>query len=258
MAQVISKDGTRIAYDSVGTGSAVILIDPAGSFRGFGPMQSLAAALAPHFTVITYDRRGRGESTDTLPYAVEREVEDIAALVEAAGGSACLYGFSSGAVLALQAAAHGLSVPKLALLEPPLETDPEAPEDDGDLAREIAALVAEGRRGDAILAFNRGIGVPDEIAESFRQSPDWATMESIAHTLEYDLTITPSITAGDLASITTPVLVLYSEASDDRLKTWANGVANALPNARAAALPGDWHGVATEVLVPELVAFFGA
>ena len=116
--RVMSRDGTSIAFEQVGSGPSVILIDAAGGFRGFGPMGNLARALAPQFTALTYDRRGRGESTDTLPYAVEREVEDLDALIEAAGGSAFVHGFSSGAVLALHAAAAGLAIPKVAALEP--------------------------------------------------------------------------------------------------------------------------------------------
>jgi pimeloyl-ACP methyl ester carboxylesterase len=124
---VRSADGTSIAFSQVGTGPALVLVDAAAGFRGFGPMGPLAVELAPEFTVFTYDRRGRGESTDTPPYAVEREVEDLQALIEAAGGSACVYGFSSGAVLALRAAADGLPIEKLALMEPPLELDEKAP-----------------------------------------------------------------------------------------------------------------------------------
>jgi pimeloyl-ACP methyl ester carboxylesterase len=126
---VRSADGTSIAFSRIGTGPELILVDAAAGFRGFGPMGALAAALAPEFTVFTYDRRGRGESADTPPYAVEREVEDLHALIEAAGGSACVYGFSSGAVLALRAAADGLAIEKLALMEPPLELDESVPPD---------------------------------------------------------------------------------------------------------------------------------
>jgi pimeloyl-ACP methyl ester carboxylesterase len=147
MPTVTSKDGTQIGYNTTGTGPAVILIDGAFCFRGFGPMPALAPLLAPHFTVYTYDRRGRGESGDTLPFALEREFEDIDALIQHAGGAASLYGISSGAGLALRAAASGLNVVKLALYEPPY--------DDNNLAgaatytREITDALAAGSRGGA-------------------------------------------------------------------------------------------------------------
>jgi pimeloyl-ACP methyl ester carboxylesterase len=255
MATVTSADGTTLVYDRIGAGPAVILVDAAGGFRAFGPMPGLAALLAANFTVITYDRRGRGESTDTQPYAVEREVEDIAALIDAVGSEVCLHGFSSGAILCLQAAAHGLPVKKLSLLEPPLETDdPNPPE--SPLAGEIAGLIAQGRRDDALAAFNRGIGVPDEMVANFRQSPQWATMTSVAHTLVYDLTVTPSLKAAQLASITTPTLVLDSTGSGERLRHWAEGVANHLPNATYRSLQGGWHGVPLEDLAAAMTEFF--
>jgi pimeloyl-ACP methyl ester carboxylesterase len=154
-----SADGTTIAFERTGTGPALILVDAALGFRGFGPMGELAGLLAGDFTVVTYDRRGRGESTDTPPYVVDREVDDLAALIEEAGGSAFVYGFSSGAVLGLHAAARGLPIPKLALLEPPIPLD-DQPEE-GDLRAEVAEMVAAGRRGDAVEHFNRSIGVPE-------------------------------------------------------------------------------------------------
>lgn len=259
MATVTSQDGTTIAYDRVGNGPTVILVDGASSFRAFGPMPELAALLASDFSVITYDRRGRGESTDTAPYAVEREVEDLGALIAAAGGPACLYGFSSGAILALQAAALGLPVRRLALLEPPLSTDapPDAPPDPR-LADTIREHVVAGRRGDAVAAFQQGIGVPEDMTAGMRQSPMWPTLESIAHTLVYDLTITPSLSVARLHDIQTPALVLASDKSDDRLLTWAQGVGDALPNGETRRLPGGWHGVSADVLAPVLTDFFKA
>ena len=257
MATVTSSDGTTIAYDKTGEGPAVILVDAASGFRGFGPMQGLAALLEPNFTVICYDRRGRGESGDTLPYAVEREVEDLQALIDVAGGSACVYGFSSGGVIGLYAAAEGAAITKLAALEPPLVTDG-SPQPTSTVGAEIAALVAEGRRGDAVERFQRGIGVPAEITAGMRQSPQWATMEGVAHTLVYDLTIIESLPPARLKTVTTPTLVLASEASDDRLRGWAQGVSNTLPNGTYRALPGEWHGVSSEDLARELTAFFGS
>src|SRR6185436_14509592 len=127
MAVVISKDGTRIGFDREGQGPPVVLVDGAMCYRGSGPMKPLAAKLAPHFTVFTYDRRGRGESGDTQPWSIEREVEDIAALVREAGQPVYLYGISSGAVLALEAADRGVPIRKLALYEAPLMVDDTRP-----------------------------------------------------------------------------------------------------------------------------------
>jgi pimeloyl-ACP methyl ester carboxylesterase len=252
-----SADGTSIAFDQVGSGPATVLVDAAAGFRGFGPMGPLAAALAPEFTVFTYDRRGRGESTDTQPYAVEREVEDLRALIDAAGGSACVYGFSSGAVLALRAAADGLPIERLALMEPPLELDENVPQDT-DLGAEIAELVAAGRRGDAVEHFNRSIGVPEEMIAGLRQVPFWPALEGLAHTFVYDTVITGSaLPPARLPAITTPTLVLASAGSDERLLGWAQGVAETLPNGSLRTMKGEWHGVAVEDLAPVLNEFFG-
>lgn len=250
MGAVTSEDGTTIGFSQVGDGPAVVLVDAACCFRGGGPMPAVAEALTG-YTAYTYDRRGRGESTDRGPYAVEREVEDLAAVVEAAGGSAFAYGFSSGAVLALHAAAAGVPITALALLEPPLSFEERTGPDVRD---EINALVAAGRRGDAVVRFQVACGIPEEFTAGMRQSPGWPALEAMAHTTAYDLTITG--TPPDLASITAPTLVLDSEGSDERLRDWADGVAERLPNARRRTLGGDWHGVPPEVLAPALAEHF--
>lgn len=254
MPTVTSRDGTSIAFDRAGSGPALILVDAAGGFRGFGPMGPLAAQLVSEFTVLTYDRRGRGASGDTLPYAAAREVEDIQALIAAAGGSACVHGFSSGAVLALLAAADEPAIPKVSLLEPPLDDQPSA--DEPDLGAEVAELVAAGRRGDAVEHFNRSIGVPDEYLAGMRDAPWWPSMEALAHTLVYDTVITGTFPLSRLRTIATPALVINSEATDDRLLGWGQRAAGALPNGRHRSLKGEWHGVAPEVLAPALVDFF--
>jgi pimeloyl-ACP methyl ester carboxylesterase len=252
--RVRSRDGTVIAFERVGTGPSVILADAALCFRGFGPMRALAATLAPRFTVFTYDRRGRGEGTDTPPYAVQREVEDLGALIEAAGGSAFVHGFSSGAVLALHAAANGLAIPKLSLLEPPLELDPQ-PGAEGNLGAEIAELVAANRRGDAVEHFNRSIGVPEEMIGGIKASPSWPTLEGLAHTLVYDTIITTSLSRSTLSRIGAPTLVVTSAATDERLRAWARGIRDAMPDAEHRSLPGAWHGVSPDVLAPVLAEF---
>jgi pimeloyl-ACP methyl ester carboxylesterase len=241
VGKVRSADGTSIAFERTGTGPALIMVHAALGFRGFNPMGELDGLLTGDFEVITYDRRGRGESTDTLPYAVDREVDDLAALIEEAGGSAFVYGFSSGAVLGLHAAARGLSIPKLALLEPPIPLDDQPQE--GDLGAEIAELVAGGRRGDAVEHFNRSIGVPEEMVSGMREQPFWPALEQIAHTLVYDTAITSSVTPELLASIATPTVVVGSEGSGDYLQSSGRTVAETLPNGRFVGLEGEWHGV---------------
>jgi pimeloyl-ACP methyl ester carboxylesterase len=252
---VRSADGTTIAYERSGSGPTVVLVDAAGGFREMGPMRPLAALLADEFTVVCYDRRGRGGSSDTAPYTVDREVDDLRALVDEVGGPACLFGFSSGAVLALVAAARGLPVARLALLEPPLDlTDPPAP--GADLAAEIAALVAAGRRGDAVAHFQASIGVPSEMTEGMRQGPWWPALEKMAHTLVYDLTVVDALPAGELSRVAVPTLVVDSEQSDSRLRDWARGVAEALPHGRRLSMRGNWHQVPEVDLAPALAGLF--
>jgi len=255
MATTTSKDGTVIAFDRAGAGAPLILVDAALGFRGFGPMGAHAEQLASRFTVLTYDRRGRGESTDTTPYAVDREVEDLQALVDVAGGSAFVFGFSSGAVLALHAAARGLAIDRLVLMEPALELERDPSAEPDPLAAEVAELVTAGRRGDAIIHNLRSIGVPEEMIEGMREAPAWPALEALAHTLVYDMTITESFTRDMLAGIATPTLVVSSEATDEPLRTWARAVAEAMPDAHHRSLPGEWHGVAPEALAPVLEEF---
>src|SRR6266566_4171080 len=246
IGRVTSGDGTSIAFERVGTGPAVILMDAAGNFRGFSQMPQLADALAQNFTTFTYDRRGRGASTDTLPYAVDREIEDLQALIGPAGGSAFVHAFSSGATLALLAAERGIGIAKLSLLEPPLQVDATPPPAASGISGEVARLIITGRRGDAYEHWMRGIGVPAEMIAQMREGPLWTALEATAHTLVYESFIPGSLPPDRLAAIGTPALVLGSEGSDDRLRTWVQGVAEALPNASARFLPGTWHGVSPE------------
>jgi pimeloyl-ACP methyl ester carboxylesterase len=252
--RVRSHDGTSIAFERTGSGPALIAVDAAGSYRDFRPFPPPVERLAAHFTVYVYDRRGRGASTDTLPYAVEREVEDLAALIDEAGGSAFVYAFSSGGLLALHAAARGLPIAKLALFEPPIEPT-ETPVGERDFTAELAKLVAEGRRREAVEFFHRGIGVPDEIID--QMGPDtWAALEAVAHTLVYDCRISDAMSLPLLRSVTTPTLVLDSQGSSDSITGSAAIVAEALPNGTRRSLAGEWHGVPGDVLAPALTGFF--
>jgi pimeloyl-ACP methyl ester carboxylesterase len=253
---VHSADGTTIAFERTGAGPAVILVEAAAHYRAFSSFAGLAKLLAEHFTVYRYDRRGRGDSTDTLPYSVDREVEDLAALVEHAGGSAYVYGFSSGALLGLHAAAAGLAVPRLALLEPPLDDDETAAPN--ALTAELAELIGADRRSDAVEHFQISIGVPDEIIEQFRDTPAWTAMESVAPTLVYDCLISEATGPTVFSAAVVPTLVLDSEGSTDDLSGWASMVAARLPDATHRSLPGEWHGLADDVLAPVLIEFFNS
>jgi pimeloyl-ACP methyl ester carboxylesterase len=252
---VTSSDGTSIAYERAGAGPALILVDAAGHYRDFTSFGGLIGLLAADFTVYHYDRRGRGGSTDTAPFAVEREVEDLAALIDRAGGSAFLYGYSSGALLALHAVAGGLAVPRLALLEPPLEMDQDRSAQAAFTA-ELTKLVDSGRREEAVEYFLTGIGVPEEVIAGMRGSPSWTAMVAAAHTLFYDSELSEATSLELLASVSAPTLVLDSEASGDDLTGMAATVATSLPNGRRRSLPGEWHGVPDEILAPALTEFF--
>src|SRR6202000_1669316 len=187
MAKVTSKDGTIIAYDQYGSGFPIILVDGALCSRDLGPMPKLAQLLAENFTVINYDRRGRNESGDTKPYTIGREIEDIEALINEAGGSAFVFGISSGAALALAAAASGLNIPKLALYEPPFMVDDEFQPPADSLDR-LKTMIAEDRRADAVKFFMKDmVGVPAFVVFIMQLMPIFKKLKAVAHTLPYDV-----------------------------------------------------------------------
>jgi pimeloyl-ACP methyl ester carboxylesterase len=250
---VRSADETIIAYEQQGSGPPLVLIEAAGHFRAFSSFDGLAPLLAAHFTVVRYDRRGRGDSADTRPYAPEREVDDLAALIAAVGGEARLYGFSSGALLALHAAARGLAIPRMALLEPPLPDD--ADPRPSELTTKLTALAAEGRRAEMVEVFHESIGVPAEIIDEMRSSPAWAYLVSAAPTLVHDCMLADATTSALLRAADVPTLVLDSAGSTDNLTGWAASAARQLPRGGHRSLPGEWHGVADEVLAPVLIEF---
>lgn len=258
--RVHSSDGTAIAYDKSGKGPAVIFVGGALQDR-MGNAQ-LAALLARHFTVFNYDRRGRGESGDTPPYAVEREVEDLEALINEAGGSAFVFGTSSGANLALEAAAQGLNITKLVLWEPNFIVDDSRPPLPKDYVEQLNEMVASGRRGDAVEYFmTKAVGLPVEFVTPMRSMPMWKGMEAEAHTLAYDGTIVRDNMAGNpvsaeqWASVTLPTLVIDG-GETPWMSDGAQALAAALPNAQRRTLKDQTHDVAPEAIAPVLEEFF--
>jgi pimeloyl-ACP methyl ester carboxylesterase len=252
-----SRDGTRIAYDRLGTGPAVVLVSGGSVDRSSNA--GLAEQLASDYTVFNYDRRGRGPSGDTQPYAVEREFEDIEAVITAAGGQAFLHGSSSGAALALLATAAGAPVGKLALWEPPYIVDQSGPRPDPNTAPIYRDLVAQDRRGDAVEYFMaKVVGMPDEFVASARTQPWWQRTESLAHTLAYDAEIMGdySLPVDTIKHVSVPTLVLVGADSFDFFGPTAKAIADALPNARVQSLEGQEHNVDPTVLGPALAAFF--
>jgi pimeloyl-ACP methyl ester carboxylesterase len=254
VSTVTSNDGTPIAFERFGAGPALIAVDAAGSYRDFRPQRAPVERLAADFTVYVYDRRGRGASGDTPPYAIKREIEDLAALIAEAGGSANVYAMSSGCLLALHAAAGGLPIPKLALFEPPLEPV-EDPAGESEFTAELAKLVAAGRRREAVEFFHRGIGVPEEVMAEMTP-PVWAALEGIAPTLVYDCRISDAMSLRLVRSVKVPTLVLDSQGSGGELTGMAAVVAEALPNSTHRSLAGGWHGLPDDILAPVLAEFF--
>jgi pimeloyl-ACP methyl ester carboxylesterase len=259
MGKVLSKDGTTIAFDRSGHGPPVILVTGALSDRS--SWMGLPALLESRCTVFAYDRRGRGASGDTLPYAVAREVEDLEALVAEAGGAAGVFGVSSGAALALEAAARGVAVSRLALFEPPYRIDQNAPRPPADLSTKVAQLTASGRPGEAVEYFmTKAVGLPSEAVARMRNAPMWPGIEALAHTLLHDFEIMGdgSFPTDRVESVALPTLVLGSEGSAPWLRQAVQAVGNALPNAETRFLAGQFHSIPPETLAPVLEEFFGS
>jgi pimeloyl-ACP methyl ester carboxylesterase len=264
MKTVTSKDGTTIAFDQSGQGPAVILVDGALQYRAFDQgMAQLADLLAQHFTVIHYDRRGRGDSTDTQPYALEREIEDIEALIDEAGRSAFVYGISSGAALAMEAAIQlGDKVKKLAMYEAPYNDDETAQQAWREYTRQLGELLEAGRGGDAVGLFMMLVGATAADVEGIRQDPMWPLWAAVAPTLAYDhiaaLGEDASVPTQRATSVTVPTLVMNGSESFPFMHVTAVALANAIPHAQHRILEGQTHEVSSEALAPVLVEFFKA
>jgi pimeloyl-ACP methyl ester carboxylesterase len=251
-----SADGTTLAFEVAGDGPPVVLVG--GAFNTRSTTAPLAAALGDRLTTLNLDRRGRGDSGDTPPYAVEREIDDLEAVIRAAGGSAAVFGYSSGATLALRAAARSSAITKLVVHDAPFavdEGDPRLPE---GLADELERLVAAGRRGDAVELYQRvAVGLPEDLIGRLRQAPFRPALEAIAHTLSYDARI-----VGDLAlptellrSVATPTLVVDGEASPPVMRKAAEALVRTLPDARRRTLAGQGHDLSPDALGPVLAEF---
>lgn len=252
MDTVTSADGTAIAFDGMGAGPPLVMV--VGAFCDRASGESLAAALASDFTVYRYDRRGRGDSGDGTPWAIEREVEDLEAVIAAVGGSAVAYGHSSGGSIVLETAAHGPAVEKAAVYEPPYTGNPAA-----EFARELADLAAAGRLDEAAERFVLRTGAPREMIKQMQAGPGWAHMRALADTLSYDVALSNDgrVPAERLATISIPVLALGGGAGAGWGPAAAEAIAAAVPGGEWRVLEGQHHAAADEVLAPVLREFLG-
>ena len=264
MSATRSQDGTTIAYERTGSGPPLIVVDGALCWRESGPARKLAAELGDRFTVITYDRRGRGESGDTPPYSVQREVEDIEALIGEAGGRAHVVGFSSGAALAMEAARAGAAIEKLAAYEAPFIVDDSRPPAPSSYVPELNALLADGRRGDAVKLFMRLVGMPAILVAVTPLFPAWTKLKGVAHTLPYDAACMGDTQSGKpldavrWGAVGVPTLVLVGGRSPEWIANGMQSLTKLLPSARREVLEGQTHMVKPKVLAPALARFFAS
>jgi pimeloyl-ACP methyl ester carboxylesterase len=256
-----SADGTEIAFDRAGQGPPLVIVGGAWNTRQSGT--ELAGQLADSFTVYTYDRRGRGDSGDTPPYAVEREVEDLEAVIDAAGGSAALFGHSSGGALALETTARSVSVSKLAMYEPPYIVDGTRPPLADDYIEHLEELVAAGKRREVVAYFmTEAVGMPAEMVEPMLDSPMIEAMEPVAHTVSYDgrVMLRGSMNGGPLPaqwrdSVTVPTLVMDGGNSPDWIRNTSRALMRLLPDVSYRTLEGQDHAASAEALAPVLERF---
>src|SRR5438552_9899276 len=258
MRTVRSADGTKIAFDQTGQGPPVIMV--VGAFNDRSTGAPLAEALESQLTVLNYDRRGRGSSGDTQPCAVEREVEDLDALIRQAGGAARVFGYSSGAHLALEAAAHGLNITKLALYDAPFIVGDDVPRPPNDIAAQLAKLIASNRRGDAVELYQtKLVGIPEPVVAQLRHAPFRPALEAIAHTLVYDATLVGDLRVPKdrLRSINAPTLAIYGSESPALMGPAAKALAEAILDGHVKRLDGQSHDIVPSALGPVLLEFFG-
>jgi len=265
-AAAVSADGTVIAFDAWGEGEPLIIIDGATAYPAINPLNAeLGQLLSGEFRTYAYDRRGRGDSTDTAPYAIEREIEDLAALIEVAGAPATVFGWSSGAVLALDAAVAGLPIKRLALFEPPFVVDDSRPPLPADYVARLDAAVAAGRPGDAAAIFmTDAAGAPPEAVDGIRQSDFWPVMEAVAPTIAYDGRIMGTTMSGNplprdrWATVTVPALVMHGTGTFPSIISGARALADLLPTATLLPVEGEQHSAPAPVLATALRGFVRA
>jgi pimeloyl-ACP methyl ester carboxylesterase len=255
MARVISADGTSIAYQRDGSGPAVILIG--GGLDDGSENAPLAEELAEHFTVYNFARRGRGDSGDTQPYGVQREIEDIAALIEESGGIGYLFGVSSGGMFAMEAAAAGLAIGRIAVYEVPYDTADDALQRAQEYREQLDEALARGRRADAVGLFMRLAGSSEQEVADAMNSPYWPGLEDLAHTLAYDAALYGPPPTDRLVTITQPTLVATG-GSNAYFEQAADDVAASLPNAERQIIQGQRHVVDSKVMAAVLTRFFGS
>ena len=262
MPTVTSADGTTIGYQTLGTGPALIFVDGALCYREFGPARGLAEALADHYTVHIYDRRGRGTSGNTQPWSPDREIDDLAALLEAAGGQAYLFGCSSGAVLAADAANRLPGITKIALYEPPFIVDDTHPAREATFAADTEALIARDDRAGALKKFMTHVGMPRIMVAIMSLTPPWKKLKAVAHTLPYDLRILGDtgrgqpLDAARWSGVTAPAIVMDGGKSPQYMRNAAKALSQALPKAEYRTLPGQTHMVKAAAVAPAVNQFF--
>jgi pimeloyl-ACP methyl ester carboxylesterase len=258
-----AADGTEIAYEVHGSGPALVLVDGALCHRAMGPSRGLGKQLAGSFTVHAYDRRGRGDSgPGASPYAVDREIEDLLAVIAAAGGTAHVLGASSGAALALEAARHGAPIDRLAVYEAPFIVDGTHRGNDPELPQRVQEMVDAGRRGEAVRTFMRTVGVPAPFLALMRLMPVWKQLTAAAHTLPYDLSIVIAhqqgrpLPAGYYEGVAPSTLVIAGGKSPEYLRHAQAAIADAVPSGRLETLAGQTHMIKAKVLAPVVARFF--
>jgi len=257
-----SADGTELAYEVTGSGPALVLVDGALCHRAMGPARGLAKELAGSFTVYAYDRRGRGESgAGASPYAIQHEVEDLAAVIQAAGGSAHVFGASSGGALGLEAARDGVAMERLAVYEAPFIVDDTHAANDPYLPERVRVMVEEGRRGEAVKTFMRTVGVPAPVVALMRFMPAWRQLTAVAHTLPHDLSIVieheqgEPLPVGYYEGVAPETLVLAGGRSPEYMRNAQAAIADAVPRARLETLAGQTHMIKAKVVAPSLSRF---
>jgi pimeloyl-ACP methyl ester carboxylesterase len=262
METVTSRDGTTIAFHRTGDGPVVVLVSGALATRGSGPGELEVLLAAAGFTAVGYDRRGRGDSGDTLPYAIEREIEDLAAVIEAAGGTAYVFGMSSGGQLALRSARSLPQIHRLAVYEPPIIVDDSREPLPDDYVERLDSATAAGRPGDALTIFmTDAIGLPGPILDQMRGGPLWPALEGVAHTIAYDGRVVGDTMSGhplgaEWGAVAVPVLVVTGGASERFMRDGGEALTELLPQASCQVLDGQDHNVDAKVLAPVLIDFF--